>query len=70
MSEFKYHTILTCPICGVMLDDICHKDPEPHGQSIAILGSDGRRFHGVNSPKCKNHPDWIKGWNTKTEEIK
>jgi hypothetical protein len=63
-----YTTIGTCPVCNALFDNLDHDEPELPGMVEAMMFQPERRKHAKESPACTNHPDWSKGWNTKTEK--
>jgi hypothetical protein len=69
MRMRRYFTICTCPVCAKVFEQIWHDEPQPHGQSVAMMCGGIRREHANRSPECTKHDDWMKGWNTKTYEL-
>lgn len=61
----KYKTIVTCPVCGEVFDEITHIDKDP-GILIAMLVGNTRVKHREQHPECEKHTDWVKGWNLAT----
>jgi hypothetical protein len=51
---------LLCPVCGAVMDSIHASQVGGMGESL--IGSDGRQFHGQDSPECKKDEKWRKGW--------
>lgn len=70
MFSLKYRTILTCPCCGFVFEEIKHSNPVVNPQSAAMLGQFGRSKHARESPSCAKSDKWVMGWNTTTEEIR
>ena len=46
-----FHYNLLCPVCGAIMDSI--HATEVGGMGESLIGGDGRRFHGQESPECK-----------------
>jgi len=57
-----YQTILRCPVCNTIMDEIRHPYKEPNSYGLALLGGDGRRYHAKISPLCIKDEKWIRGW--------
>ena len=52
---------LLCPVCGAVMDSI--HTSRVGGMGESLIGSDGRRFHGQDSPDCMEDAKWHRGWN-------
>lgn len=48
-----------CPVCKKQFDTY---EGEIGGMGPAMVLGDSRRDHGKESPQCKCHDDWYKGW--------
>lgn len=59
---FKYKTVLRCPVCRQIMDEIEHLEPRMSDFGGALLGSGSRRVHAEESPQCVDKPGWHKGW--------
>lgn len=65
----NYITILRCPVCNAIMDEIRHGNKTGDSYGIALLGGDGRRFHREESPECCKDARWMQGWTQETVPV-
>ena len=65
----KYKTILRCPTCNAIIEEIEHDQPELSGMSEAMLGQPARTEHARTNQPFVNAATWLNGWESETVEI-
>lgn len=63
----EYLTIVRCPVCGAVFDEITHPASEPDALMVCLLAQPERLKHRAASPKCQEDDRWIQGWTLETK---